>query len=79
MKPSDKSRIDPQGHREFYGFFKISLGVLARWVWSVGLVMDLFSEINNVRRMSGSNSNHLGSMVSRILDFFLVLLEVELR
>ena len=42
-------------------------------------MMNLFLEINNVRRMSGSNSNHLGSMVSGILDFYLVLLEVELR
>ena len=77
MKPSGKSRIDPQGHRELYGFFKIGLGVLARWVWSVGLVNDLFSEINYVRWMLGSNSNCLGSMVSGILVFSLIILAVE--
>ena len=71
--------IEPQGHRELYGFFKLSLGVLARWVWSVGLVNDLFSEINNVRRMLGSNSNRLGSVVSEILVFSLIILAVEFQ
>ena len=68
-----------RGTVNYMGFFRLSLGVLARRVLSLGLAMVLISEINNVKRMSGSNSNHLGSMVSRVLDFFLVLLEVELR